>query len=511
MTKRPGLNRLTLSRWRPVILVALCSAVGAVSTCHGIALGRAATAGKLNAIQLENQRPGTRAWIITQPAESGEIAGYASVTTALAGERVHVYVSTSADSYTADVYRMGWYGGLGGRLVASIKPRPGRRYATPPPDSATGLIQPRWPPAFTLTVSRRWLSGIYMVKLTASSGYQSYVPLVVADHRHSKILYIRGLATDEAYNDWGGKSLYGDSHYPYGSAAWSSHRAYKVTFERPYTYGEDAGSGLFFRYEYNMVRWLEKRGYDVSYSSDVDLDRHPNQVLHHRALIIAGHDEYWSLRQRNALQMAVAHQVSLAVFGGDTGVWQVRYEASGSVPDAVEVCYREAALDPMYGKNNKVVTTHWQDPPVNRPPSALLGEGGVIPDAGQVSPPAAWRIAASRSWVFAGANVHDGTAIPGLVGYEYDRVVPGMPRPAGLTVIARSPVSGIGVPPNISESTVYKAPSGALVVDMGSIDWPWGLDDFYPGFPNFPFGIRPRVASRDAQIIASTIINRMQS
>jgi hypothetical protein len=470
----------------------------------------AAPNGKLNPVQLENMRRGTAAWAVTMPAKAGEIEAYASATTAVAGQRVHFYVSTTAGSYVASVYRMGWYGGLGARLVANVKSHPGHRFSAPRPNSHTGLIVPRWPAAFDLTISRNWLSGVYMVKLTASSRFQTYVPIVVADHRSSKVLFVRALSTDEAYNDWGGKSLYGDAHYPYGSASWSGHRAYKVTFARPYTYGEDAGSGLFFRYEYDMVRWLEKNGYDVSYSSDVDLDQHPEQVPRHRVVVIAGHDEYWSLRQRNALQSAVAHRVSLAVFGGDTGVWQARYEAGAGGPAGIEVCYRQAKIDPLYKKNNSVVTTHWADAPVNRPVSALLGEGGYDPSAGQVSPPASWRVYQPASWVFTGLKVHRGTQLGRVVGYEFDRVVPGQPAPHGLTVIARSPVSGIGVGPDISESTEYRSRSGAFVVDMGSIEWPWALDNSYANFSNFPFSNRPKVANRQAQTVARTILNRMR-
>jgi hypothetical protein len=247
-----------------------------------------------NPIRAENQLPGTTGWVITKPADSHQIEGYATSTSVAAGSYLSFAVSTTSPSFTADGYRMGWYGGAGGRLIESLPSMVGVSYAIPQPDSTTGLVAPSWPLSFSLGIPASMVSGVYMVKLTASSGYQSYIPFTVTDTRASPLIFIHAVATDEAYNDWGGKSLYGDDAYPYGSSDWSAHRAYKVTYERPFSYGEDAGAGLFFHWEYPMVRWLERNGYDVSYTTDVAVDEDSSQLLRHHGIIMAGHDEYWT-------------------------------------------------------------------------------------------------------------------------------------------------------------------------------------------------------------------------
>jgi len=467
--------------------------------------------GTANPIEAENALPGTTSWALTDPAEGGQIEGYGSLTAVQQGSTISFSVSTSAASFSANIYRMGWYGGDGARLMDSIPSMPGGQYPVPGPDE-NGLIVPAWPTAFSVTVPGTWVSGVYLVKLIASSGYQEYIPFTVTDTRPSALIFVHAVNTDEAYNPWHDKSLYGDDAYTYGSAQWSANRAYMVTYERPFSYYQDAGAGLFLSYEYPMVRWLERNGYDVSYTTDVSVDENPSQLLDHKGIIIAGHNEYWSQGIFNAYQQAVNDGVNLAVFGGDIGSWQIRYEPLGSTPDGIEVCYKDATLDPLTGIDDSLVTVHWADPLVNRPASALLGEGGPDNESAQVNPPAPWVVADAGSWVFAGTGLQNGQSIPGLVGYEYNRIVPGQAVPANETILAASPVTNVTGGENTADSTLYTAPSGALVVDVGSIEWSWGLDNtpIYD-FESFPYNDRPEVTSPLAQIIAANIMNAIGS
>jgi hypothetical protein len=460
------------------------------------------TAGR-NPIQVENLQPGTTGWLLTKPALYRKIEGYAAATSAAAGDRISVYVSTTAASFRADVYRMGWYGGKGGRLVASFPAMTGHRQPIPRPDPVTGLIAPRWSRSFTLPIQSTWVSGVYMVKLTASSGFQAYIPLVIRDRRPSDFLFVRAVNTDEAYNDWGGKSLYGDAHNPYGSAKWYAHRALKVSFNRPFA---RAGAGLFFNYEYDMVRWLERNGYDVSYITDVDEDADPGLLLHHRGVLIVGHNEYWSKRIYDGLESAVAHRVNLGVFGGDTAVWQVRYESLDGAPRRVEVCYRDARLDPLNGRTNSEVTTQWAEPPVNRPQQMLLG----MSHSASLLHPAPWVVKDASSWVFAGTGLMSGARLPGLVGYEYDHVAPNLPHPATLDILANSPVHNEYSSKDVAQSTIYTAGSGARVINMGSIQWAWGVDNFAPAFVSLPHNERPHVQNWAAQKIAANILGNFR-
>jgi len=201
---------------------------------------------KLNPIQLENQLPGTTAWQLTNPAPYDPktfhypaIEGYAWTTSAQAGEEVKFSVSTTSPSFSVDVYRMGWYQGKGGRLLQSLSGIRGQSYPLPAPEASTGLIEARWPVAFTLQTGAQWVSGVYMVKLTAADGKQSYIPFVLRSSRPTALAFIRAVNTDEAYNYWGGTSLYTDL-----TNTLSAKRAFKVSFDRPFQ--QDVGGGNFF-------------------------------------------------------------------------------------------------------------------------------------------------------------------------------------------------------------------------------------------------------------------------
>ena len=65
-----------------------------------------------------------------------------------------------------------------------------------------------------------------------------------------------------------------------------------------------------------MVRWLERNGYDVSYTTGVDTDRRGSELLEHHVFLSVGHDEYWSGDQRANVEAARDAGVNLAFFSG---------------------------------------------------------------------------------------------------------------------------------------------------------------------------------------------------
>ncbi|MFL5627014.1 MAG: N,N-dimethylformamidase beta subunit family domain-containing protein [Ktedonobacteraceae bacterium] len=434
----------------------------------------------LNPIQRENQLVGTTDWQLSNPAAEDNntftypaIQGYAWTTSAQVGDEVQFSVSTTSPSFSADVYRMGWYEGKGGRLMQSIATIQGHAYPLPSPNASTGLIEANWPVAFTLKTNPGWASGMYMVKLTASNGEQSYIPCVLRSSKPRTFAFIHAANTDEAYNFWGGTSLYRNLTHTF-----QGNRAFKVSFDRPFE--QDRGAGLFFWFEYPMVRWLEQHGYDVGYLSDPDLQINPYPLLDYDALLIVGHSEYWSKQMRDALEGAVNKGVNLAVFGANSLYWQIRYESRSSggqaIPDRIIVCYKSQALDPLYGKENDLVTVKSRASPLNKPEQSLLGSMW----AGQFTPRKGgfpWVVADASSWVFAGTGLRDGASLPGLVGYEYDQVNPNYPIPKGVEILAASPVTDdINNKPDMANATLYTATSGARVFNAGTFEWSWGLD-----------------------------------
>jgi hypothetical protein len=427
-----------------------------------------------NPIQTENVRASTTSWGILHLSTTGHrIEGYADQTSVDAGGRIGLYVNVDPPSpYSVDVFRMGWYGGLGARQIVRVANLSGTTQPACPMDAARGTVSCTWARSYSLAVPTDWASGVYLARLTRSDGYQRYIVFVVRnDAGTSALLFQTSVLTYQAYNDWGGRSLYGGN--PGTTEGGAAIRAYAVSFDRPYSRG--FGAGDFFFWEYPMLRWLEANGYDVSYETDVDTALAPDLLLHHKAILSVGHDEYWTRSMRDNVEYARDHGVSLGFFGGNIAFWQARLESSATGSQRIMVCYKDKTLDPAYGQSNDLVTVKWRDPLINRPEQTLIGQMWES----WFHPPTSFALKPinTQSWPYVGTGVHDGDSIANMVGYEYDRVFTDVPTPSGLVILASSPVVNVNGTASVSNVTLYTAPSGARVFSAGSIQWSWGLDD----------------------------------
>ncbi len=416
---------------------------------------------------------------------------------------------------------MGWYQGLGTRLVLGPVVSAGTQQAMPKMDVASGLFDCDWiNPIKVTTVNPQdpddWQSGVYLVKLTEMTlGKQSYIMFTVRDDaRKADILVQQNVTTYQAYNNWGGKSLY----------KWNStdnKRASKVSFNRPYAgnqqnalaaYGLGAGEFLCnvqpnnpdypisnAGWEINMVRWLEREGYDVAYCTNIDIHQYPAMLLNYRAFLSVGHDEYWTWEMRSHLEKALQNSKHLGFFSANTGYWQVRLESSkvSQQDDRIMVCHKSATRDP-YGKLESLrhlTTCKWREEPVNYPEAKLTGvmytadpiDGDII-------------VSNSRHWVFADTGLVDGTRLPGLLGYEVDGVTSSSPY--NIEILAESPWQKLNdlEQQGKAHTTLYQSESGALVFATGSIQWSWGLDDF-----NVPMLRRSRLNPATQQITRNVL------
>src|SRR5438128_2689705 len=317
-----------------------------------------------NPIVAENQQPGSSAWELGSSIAndtSGQIKGYASATSVPQGGNLTLYVSVNPiQTYSIDVFRIGWYGGLGGRLRLHAGPLSGISQPACVPNATTGLIACNWTPGYTLTIPGDWTSGVYLAVLSNAAGYQNYVIFVVRDGRPAAFLFQEGINTAEAYNNYPndtrtGKSLYEFNSYGPNTIA-GTKRAVKVSFDRPFS---DDGSGLFLNWDVQLIRWLERSGYDVTYLTDIDTHTNGSELLNHRAFFSSGHDEYWSNPMYNAAETARDGGVNLAFFGSNAVYWQVRYEPNSvGVVNRVLVCYKDASIDPVQGPTT---TVRWRD------------------------------------------------------------------------------------------------------------------------------------------------------
>ena len=474
-------------------------------------IARAAPATTLNPVQQENMLPGTPDWQITNPApldtnndtHDKAIEGYPSQTSVMEGGTMKFAVSTVTSTFNADIYRLGWYQGDGARLEMSITNIPGNSYPVPAPDPKTGLIDANWPWAFSVLVPTSWVSGMYLVKLTDGNGEQIYVPFVVKSPQKSDLVLVHTANTDEAYNFWGGDSLYVDNTHTL-----SAGRAFKVSFDRPFYLNQ--GTGYLFFWEYPMLRFLERNGYDVSYISDEDVNNSQTNVLMgYKGVLIVGHSEYWTTTMRDNLQKAINSGVNLGAFSANDIYWQIRYQSSpSSGANRIIVCYKDASLDPLSPKNPRLTTVQFRSPPISRPEQTLLGQMSISYLQGNGYP---WVASDASSWVFGGTNMQNGASLAGLVGYEFDQVFPQEPQPktivgadgvAGVEVLAASTVTDVYNNQVIANSTLYTAPSGARVFDMGTIQWSWGLDDW-----SSLYNRTPNVVNATAQQITANILS----
>jgi hypothetical protein len=406
----------------------------------------------------ENTRPGTRDWTVTRAGATHEIEGYADRVSAQAGDTVALYVSTTASTFHVEAYRMGWYGGLGGRLVWRSAEVPGTRQAAPTVAAGVNMVEARWRPSLPVTLDATWPPGQYLFKLVASTGAQRYVPLTVRDDAsHAAYLVQSSVATWQAYNLWGDYSLYLGGRPSNPSFA---RRARVVSFDRPYDHD---GSGDFLGNELPFVSYVESKGLDVTYWTDVDLQREPQLVLNHKAVVTLGHDEYWSTTMRLAAELARARGVNLAFLGANAMFRHVRFAPSPLGADREVVDYKSASEDPAPARDDK--TVDWRAPPLDHPESTLIGEAYECNpvDADMV-------VTDTSSWLYAGTGLHDGDHLSHLVGTEYDRWNPQMPGPSNVTVLAHSPLR-CQHKPSYADMTYYTATSGAGVFDTGTGWW----------------------------------------
>ncbi|MCG2802845.1 MAG: DUF4082 domain-containing protein, partial [Cellulomonas sp.] len=433
-------------------------------------------------------------------AGSDAIQGFSTDISVNVGGTIGFKIDTAASAYTIDIYRTGYYGGLGARYITSVTPSVALPQAQPQCmwDQVNELTDcGNWALSASWAVPTTAVSGVYVAKLTIpSTGEDSHITFVVRnDASTSQIVFQTSDPTWQAYNTYGGSDFY------QGAA---NGRAYKISYNRPVvTRGRVDGRDFYFSSEFAMVRFLERNGYDVSYISGVDADRNGSLLKNHKTFLSVGHDEYWSGAQRANVEAARDAGVNLAFFSGNEVYWRTRYEPSidgSSTAYRTLVSYKEtwgnAKIDPA---------TQWtgtfRDPRFSSaangggsPENALTGTMYMSNDTDLPVTVSAsegklriWRNTSLTSM----ASGTTTALADHTVGYESDEDLDNGFRPAGLirmsTTTGAAPQYlqdyGLVTSPGTTTNhiTMYKAASGARVFSAGSIQWAWGLDQTHDG------------------------------
>jgi phosphodiesterase/alkaline phosphatase D-like protein len=511
------------------VLLLLALALTALSTSSsGVLSAQAGGSCALatNLIVCENNLPGNPAsdWDVVGAGDPS-IQGFSTDISVNRGQTVRFKIATNASSYRLDIYRLGYYSGLGGRKVATVQPSAQLPQSQPPclSDPTTGLVDcGTWAQSATWAVPATATSGVYLAKLvrTDTGGASQIVFIVRDDDNRSDILFQTSDTTWQAYNSYGGNSLYVGA--PAG-------RANKVSYNRPMiTRGDFNGLGLrsfLFNAEYPMIRWLEANGYNVSYFTGVDSDRRGAEIREHKVFLSVGHDEYWSGGQRANVEAARAAGVNLAFLSGNEVFWKTRWENSidgSGTSYRTLVSYKEthsgAKVDPL----PNVWTGTWRDPRFSppadggRPENALTGTGFVANDRryDPMTVPAIY--GRLRFWRNTSVATLPSGAVAnfaaGILGHEWDEDVDNAFRPQGLIHLSSTTLniharlldygSSYGASSATHNLTMYRHPSGALVFGAGTVQWSWGLDTDHDIAALGPSAPDPRIQQATVNFLA---------
>lgn len=412
-------------------------------------------------IAAENTHPGSTNWALTSGSRS--IGAYVDAVSYSPGDTVTVFAaSDSGGTANWELWRLGYYDGNGGRMLLSGSGVPVKSGQTNTLDPDTGMVRAGWPASFHFTLPADAPTGVYVVKLTSGSA-QTYATFVVREATPAaRILVIFATNTYQAYNDWGGTSLYVNNR----RGEFSGPHAYAVSFDRPYLHG--SGTALLFEKDRELITFAEAQGYDVAYATDADLDANPAITEHRKLVVFQGHSEYWSRGMRDAADATIARGTNLMFLGSNNAYWQVRYAPGPSGTERrIVIGYKDqsAAKDPMAG--TPLVGAQWRDPQLGRPENALEGEmfGAWIFTAAPLT------VEDPSMWIWTGANIAPGSIVPGMFGDEVDHRYANGAEPPGVSVVANAWVEGYDALFSTGETTIYTAPSGGQVFSSGTMTW----------------------------------------
>lgn len=364
---------------------------------------------------------------VKPPAKKPQIAAYTGAMSCHPGQQLAFHVSAEVPRYTATITRIG----AEPKVVWKSDELRGAKHPVPADASMRGC---RWPVAFRVPIGGDWRSGLYTATLSGGGATAETFFIVKSAPKSRSARILLQLATNnyQAYNSWGGTSLYSGPKTP------------RVSFDRPFnlvpeftgkiTEFYNPNDACYRTWDEPFIRWAERAGYEVDCCANLDLELDPDALSGYRLVLSVGHDEYWSAGMRDQLEGFIANGGNAAFLSGNSVCWQTRVEDAGRAL----VCYKLAHdHDPVFGtENERQLTTLWCNPILGRPENQLSGVG--FPFGGYngffgeyMSGPGAGEYTVHRPdhWLFAGTGLERDETFgritapcpqPGIAGYECD-------------------------------------------------------------------------------------------
>lgn len=496
--------RLGLSKLARVGLAILLSvSVVSMPTARALSGARAANACKWDTspgwVARENAKVGNSNWAngippeysgdymsnekgVTPPWGTGtkkSVEGWIDKPSGSCGDQIGLHITGNGRPVTIKIYRMGYYGGAGARLVTSTTITAVRAGAKPTITKApTSTVSTNWPIAWYLKINSATIPGQYLLRLDDKGPDSSFVPLTIVDPNiRSSITFVSSVLTWQAYNQWGGYSLYKGPNMTRGT------RATIVSFNRPY---DGDGSGQFRYMEYPILKIAEQLGLDMNYITDFELDEGIQSLKNTGSLLFGGHSEYWTINMRNAVQSAVDSGINLVSLGGNAAYAHPRLEANGREL----VMWRSSTADP-HRTDPVLATTGWRQYPISQPESKILGAQYV-----GLGVSADYTIRHPGRWPF--ITMTHPARLKSIVGREVDSPLYSV-GPA-VEVLADSAIDFHGKAVTIM-ATYYTNAQNAGVIDISTNGWTCAIDDICPWHPQIS-----KDTKNDAHLITEEIL-----
>ncbi|MCH7827890.1 MAG: putative Ig domain-containing protein, partial [Bacteroidetes bacterium] len=342
--------------------------------------------------------------------------GYTDKLSVAQGETLTFYLSSDVTKFPITIFKLG-------AAVQFVMES----------DSVVGIVQSvrdssfwygaNWDTTFQFQIPLTWEPGIYRAEYPITTDTAAAIIFIVKEDSlgsYSKNLFVLSTNTWNAYNSYGGKSL-----YAFNST--NSQRSFKVSFQRPFERDLGIfGSPDYYRYENKLINWAGNNNVLFETASMYDLDVNPSLLSNYNIVFIAGHNEYWSRAERRQFENFVNNGGKIINMSGNTSWWQVRFEDNGKTM----VCYKDKSLDPLTGVQDSLVTVNWWDDPVNDPANVLFGadfrEGGFVNTGSFLLKQDGYGDLAAFNthyWIFNGTGLKEGDEFGferEIVGYEAD-------------------------------------------------------------------------------------------